>query len=29
MLSLLPTDTCYGLSGQFTHDDYAEIYRLK
>ena len=29
MLSLLPTDTCYGLAGSFTKTDYLEIYRLK
>ena len=29
MLSLLPTDTCYGLAGEFTETDYLEIYRLK
>lgn len=29
MLLLLPTDTCYGLAGEFTEQDYHEIYRLK
>jgi tRNA A37 threonylcarbamoyladenosine synthetase subunit TsaC/SUA5/YrdC len=29
MLSLLPTDTCYGLAGDFIREDYLEIYRLK
>lgn len=29
MLSLLPTDTCYGLAGELTREDYDEIYRLK
>lgn len=29
MLFLLPTDTCYGLAGEFTEQDYNEIYRLK
>jgi tRNA A37 threonylcarbamoyladenosine synthetase subunit TsaC/SUA5/YrdC len=29
MLILLPTDTCYGLAGEFTEQDYHEIYRLK
>jgi tRNA A37 threonylcarbamoyladenosine synthetase subunit TsaC/SUA5/YrdC len=29
MLLLLPTDTCYGLAGEFTETDYLEIYRLK
>ena len=29
MLTLLPTDTCYGLAGSFTRDDYLEIYRYK
>jgi tRNA A37 threonylcarbamoyladenosine synthetase subunit TsaC/SUA5/YrdC len=26
---LLPTDTCYGLAGEFTEQDYLEIYRRK
>jgi len=29
MLSLIPTDTCYGLAGEFTETDYLQIYRLK
>lgn len=29
MIFLLPTDTCYGLAGEFTQSDYLEIYRLK
>ena len=29
MLSLLPTDTCYGLAGEFSEEDYHAIYRLK
>ncbi|MDD2693605.1 MAG: Sua5/YciO/YrdC/YwlC family protein [Candidatus Gracilibacteria bacterium] len=29
MIFLLPTDTCYGLAGEFTEQDYQEIYRLK
>ena len=29
MLFLLPTDTCYGLAGSFTQEDYALIYRHK
>jgi tRNA A37 threonylcarbamoyladenosine synthetase subunit TsaC/SUA5/YrdC len=29
MIFLLPTDTCYGLAGEFTEADYLEIYRLK
>ena len=29
MLLLLPTDTCYGLSGALMREDYEEIYRLK
>jgi tRNA A37 threonylcarbamoyladenosine synthetase subunit TsaC/SUA5/YrdC len=29
MLLLLPTDTCYGLAGEFTEQDYIDIYRLK
>ncbi len=29
MLLLLPTDTCYGLAGEFTEQDYINIYRLK
>jgi tRNA A37 threonylcarbamoyladenosine synthetase subunit TsaC/SUA5/YrdC len=29
MLFLLPTDTCYGLAGAFTREDYADIYRQK
>ena len=29
MIFLLPTDTCYGLAGALTREDYEEIYRLK
>ena len=29
MLIILPTDTCYGLAGDFTEQDYLEIYRRK
>lgn len=29
MISLLPTDTCYGLAWEFNEQDYHEIYRLK
>ena len=29
MIQLLPTDTCYGLAGEFTEQDYNEIYHLK
>lgn len=29
MIRILPTDTCYGLAGDFTETDYFEIYRLK
>lgn len=29
LIFLLPTDTCYGLAGEFTEQDYREIYRLK
>jgi tRNA A37 threonylcarbamoyladenosine synthetase subunit TsaC/SUA5/YrdC len=29
MIFLLPTDTCYGLAGEFNEQDYHEIYRLK
>jgi tRNA A37 threonylcarbamoyladenosine synthetase subunit TsaC/SUA5/YrdC len=29
MVFLLPTDTCYGLAGEFSQSDYLEIYRLK
>lgn len=29
MIFILPTDTCYGLAGAFTREDYEEIYRLK
>ncbi|MBC7498408.1 Sua5/YciO/YrdC/YwlC family protein [Candidatus Gracilibacteria bacterium] len=29
MLIIIPTDTCYGLAGELTGTDYAEIYRLK
>lgn len=29
MIFLLPTDTCYGLAGALTREDYKEIYRLK
>ena len=29
MIRILPTDTCYGLSGDFTDEDFYEIYRLK
>jgi tRNA A37 threonylcarbamoyladenosine synthetase subunit TsaC/SUA5/YrdC len=29
MLLLLPTDTCYGLAGALTHEDYEAIYRAK
>lgn len=29
MLIILPTDTCYGLAGEFTEQDYLDIYRLK
>ena len=29
MLSILPTDTCYGLAGEFTDQDYINIYQLK
>lgn len=29
MLFLLPTDTCYGLAGEFSERDYREIYRRK
>jgi tRNA A37 threonylcarbamoyladenosine synthetase subunit TsaC/SUA5/YrdC len=29
MLAIIPTDTCYGLAGEFTEQDYLEIYRLK
>jgi tRNA A37 threonylcarbamoyladenosine synthetase subunit TsaC/SUA5/YrdC len=29
MLTLIPTDTCYGLAGAFIAADYLEIYRLK
>lgn len=29
MLAIIPTDTCYGLAGEFTEQDYLEIYWLK
>ncbi|MBP6981581.1 Sua5/YciO/YrdC/YwlC family protein [Candidatus Gracilibacteria bacterium] len=29
MIKIMPTDTCYGLAGEFTQDDYETIYRLK
>ena len=29
MLFLLPTDTCYGVAGALTREDYADIYRQK
>jgi tRNA A37 threonylcarbamoyladenosine synthetase subunit TsaC/SUA5/YrdC len=29
LLILLPTDTCYGLAGEFTEQDYLDIYRCK
>lgn len=29
LLIILPTDTCYGLAGEFSELDYREIYRLK
>ncbi len=29
MITIIPTDTCYGLAGDFTEYDYLEIYRLK
>lgn len=29
MVFILPTDTCYWLAGEFTLQDYQEIYRLK
>jgi len=29
LLILIATDTCYGLAGEFTEQDYHEIYRLK
>ena len=29
MLTIIPTDTCYGLAWDFNEQDYQEIYRLK
>ncbi len=29
MLYILPTDTCYGIAGNFTQEDFAKIYELK
>lgn len=29
MITIIPTDTCYGLAGNLTETDYLEIYRLK